>query len=152
MMTSAKCRPWNGAGRVRLTISPYQKPPELFTTHPSCAPAPNSDSAMNNQVRYRNPDGQNFPEVVRIKPPPLVSSFRGIAAVTSLRSRRGNACVSEHFTLNKSRISCANRLMQFVMCVNHWPGVADVSSELRPGSRQAPVRGPIFIGVGEGNP
>jgi len=36
-MTSEKCRPWNGAGRVRLTISPYQKPPELFATHPILA-------------------------------------------------------------------------------------------------------------------
>ena len=25
MMTSSKCRPRNGAGRVRLTLSPYQK-------------------------------------------------------------------------------------------------------------------------------
>jgi len=36
----------------------------------------------------------------------------------SLRSRRRNASVSEHFTLDKSRISCAKRLMQFMMCAN----------------------------------
>jgi hypothetical protein len=66
---------------------------------------------------------ENISEVVCIKPPPLVSSLRGIAAMASLLSRRRNACVSEHFTLNKSRISSANRLMQlqFVKCANQGP-------------------------------
>src|SRR5215471_18709399 len=35
MITSAKCRPRNGAGRARLTISTYQKPRRLFATHPA---------------------------------------------------------------------------------------------------------------------
>src|SRR5215471_1926233 len=34
MITSAKCRPRNGAGRARLTISTYRKPRKLFATHP----------------------------------------------------------------------------------------------------------------------
>jgi hypothetical protein len=33
-MTSAKCRPRNGAGRVRLTVSPYQTTWNRFATHP----------------------------------------------------------------------------------------------------------------------
>ena len=34
MMTSSKCRPRKGAGRVWLTVSRYQKPPEPFATDP----------------------------------------------------------------------------------------------------------------------
>jgi len=64
---------------------------------------------------------KNIPEPVRIKPPSLAPSFRGIAPMGSLRNRRRNASVSEHFTLNKSRISCAERLMQFMMCANQGP-------------------------------
>jgi hypothetical protein len=44
---------------------------------------------------------------------PLQSaSFRAIEAIGSLRSSRRNASVSEHFTLNKSRISCAKHPKQ----------------------------------------
>jgi hypothetical protein len=73
---------------------------------------------------------KNMPEVVRTKPPPLVPGFRG--AVGSLRSRRRNASVSEHFTLNKSRISFAKRLMQFMMGVNQGPARTGISQELGP--------------------
>src|SRR5215470_3794074 len=40
MITSAKCRPRNGAGRARLTISTYQRPRRLFATHPTGPKAP----------------------------------------------------------------------------------------------------------------
>jgi hypothetical protein len=73
---------------------------------------------------------KNIPEAVRIKPPPLAPTFRGIGAMGSLRNRRRNASVSEHFTLNKSRINCAERLMQFMMGANQWLARTGVSREL----------------------
>jgi hypothetical protein len=55
---------------------------------------------------------KNVPEgIFRGKPPSLLSSFRGVEAVRPIFSRRLNACVFEHFTLNKSRISCVKRPM-----------------------------------------
>lgn len=50
--------------------------------------------------------------IFRSKPPCLSPSFRGTEAVGPLFRRRLNASVCEHFTLNKSRISCAKRPMQ----------------------------------------
>ena len=73
---------------------------------------------------------KNIPVAVRIKPPPRSPGFWGIAAMGSLRSRRRNASVCEHSTLNKSRISCAKRLMQFMMCANQGPARKGVSQEL----------------------
>ena|SRR5262245_20551785 len=46
MMTSAKCRPWNGAGRVRLTISPYQKPRSCLQQIPPAEYSPFTTTAV----------------------------------------------------------------------------------------------------------
>ena len=54
--------------------------------------------------------GENFLDsVFRRKLASLRSGFRGVEAVGVLFNRRFNASVSEHFTLNKSRISSAKR-------------------------------------------
>jgi hypothetical protein len=72
---------------------------------------------------------KNIPGAVRGEPSPLAPSFRGIAAMGSLRNRRRNAPVSEHFTLNKSRISSADRVMQFIKGANQGLARTVVSQE-----------------------
>jgi hypothetical protein len=57
---------------------------------------------------------ENVPaSVFRRKLASLLSGFRGVETVGVLCNRRFNASVSEHFTLNKSRISSAKRPTQF---------------------------------------
>src|SRR5262249_47870241 len=58
MITSAKCRPRNGAGRARLTISTYQKPRRLFATHPCCE---GTAQALFVNIAYIEGHNQNFP-------------------------------------------------------------------------------------------
>jgi hypothetical protein len=56
-VTSAKCRPWNGAGRVWLTISPYQKPPGLLQHIPNT----NVGALVSNATVYLVVDGIGEP-------------------------------------------------------------------------------------------
>ena len=75
--------------------------------------------------------------IFRSKPPCLSPSFRGTEAVGPLFRRRLNASVCEHFTLNKSRISCAQRPMEFMMRSNQGLAHTGVSR-----ARQADSYGP----------
>jgi hypothetical protein len=62
---------------------------------------------------------KNAPEVIfRSKPPSLLCNFRALEDMGPLFSRRRNASVCEHFTLDKSRISCDKRPMKFMMRSN----------------------------------
>ena len=80
---------------------------------------------------------KNAPEVIfRSKPPSLSPSFCGIEAIGSLCSRRLNASVREHFTLNKSRISCAQRSIKFMMRSNQGQAHTGVATETAVRTRQ----------------
>jgi len=75
--------------------------------------------------------------IFRSTPPCLSPSFRGTEAVGPLFRRRLNASVCEHFTLNKSRISCAQRPMEFMMRSNQGLAHTGVSR-----AHQADSHGP----------
>ena len=63
------------------------------------------------------------------RPPCLSPRFRGNEVMGPPFRRRLNASVCEHFTLNKSRISCAQRSIKFMMRSNQGQAHTGVATE-----------------------